>query len=203
MTRTRIGLLALLGLCGLSSCGKDKGKPAQEPVKPTPATGGSTAAAAPCPASTMITALDSSTDISAAGPFDLATFTFAKAKLSSDGTTVQIFISNKDWSLDRLTSLPSPVENNGEAYVTLTFKAKDASALVGAYSPKNREAPPDREVSTSLIVKGNALGVSLGDSKAELVDKTAGRVCGTFDLQGEHEFEGKKTHLAGAFVADL
>jgi hypothetical protein len=123
--------------------------------------------------------------------------------LSADGTKLKVFISNKDWSVDRLSALPSPVDNNGEAYVSLTFKAKDAAALVGAYSPKNREAPPEREISTSLFVKGMALATNLGDSKAEVAEKTDARVCGTFDLVDEHEFGGKRTHLAGTFVADL
>ncbi len=188
---------ALLGVCALSSCSKDEGKKAPAPAPKQPALSGK------CPAATTIAALDSSTDISASGPFDLATFTIAKAQLSGDGTKLQVFIANKDWSIDRLSSMPSPVENAGEAYVTVTFKAKDAAAMIGAYSPKNHDAPPDREVSTSLVVKGNALGVSLGDSKAEVIDMTGARVCGSFDLFGESEFEGKKTHLAGTFVADL
>lgn len=215
MTKTLTGLVAIIGLCVLPSCSKDKDKnaPAPAPAAPAapakpapsaePPAAPTPAAAGACPTATTVTALDSSKDISKEGPFDLATFTFAKARLSADGAKLEVFVSNKDWPLERLSGLKSPIENNGEAYLALTFKAKDPAALVGTYQAKNRDQPGDREVTTSLFVNQHALGVSLGDSTAAIIQHADGTVCGTFDLNGEHEFDGKKTHFAGTFLAPL
>lgn len=202
--------MVILGLCLVSSCKKAEDKPAPpppeapkaDPVVAVPKPPVAPPATGNCAAGTTLTALDSAKDISKAGPFDLLSFTFAKAQWDADRSTLKVYVSNKDWSLERLNSLPSPVASNGEAYVVVAFSQDDKPAL-GSYPENPHDRTAKRYVSTSLIVNGESLGISLGASTAEIVELANGKVCGKFDLNGDISPNPGTTHIAGTFVAEL
>lgn len=158
---------------------------------------------ASCPAGTTLTALDSTNDLSAVGPFDLGTFTKAVAKSEKNGSAVTVYLSNRDYSLDDYAKMASPVDKAGDAYLSISFYAKDGPVKAAAFGENPHTGEPADYVGASLIVNDLAIGVSLGESKAEIVAITDTQVCGTFALHGAHEMDGRKTHFEGTFVAPL
>lgn len=158
---------------------------------------------AECPAGTTLTALDSSKDLSAVGPFDLGKFTEAIAESAETGGEVTVYLSNKLRSVERYNALPSPVEEKGGAYLKLRFTSKDSPVTAMAFREKQHTEDETVYLGVSLFVKDLSIGVDLGESKAEILAVTDSHVCGTFALHGKHEFDGRKTHFEGTFVAPI
>ena len=201
-------LSAALAALVLSGCGKKDAETTSKKETPVEVAPTKTPAApakpvANCPAGTTLTALDSTNDLSAVGPFDLGAFTKALAKSEKNGAEITVYLSNRDYSLEDYGQQASPVKNAGDAYLTLSFYAKDGPVEAAAFGENPHTGEPADYVGTSLFVKDLAVGVSLGESKAEIVAITDTQVCGTFALHGAHEMDGRKTHFEGTFVAPL
>ena len=173
------------------------------PVKPATDEAASAAADGECPARTTLTALDSTKDLAAFGPFDLSEFTHALAGSQKDGAKVIIYLSNRDWSLERYGQLPSPVDTAGDAYLKLTFHSKEGPVTAAVFGENPHTGEAAAYVAASLFVKELSIGVDLGESKAEILGITDTQICGTFALHGKHEMDGRKTHFEGTFVAPL
>lgn len=150
-----------------------------------------------CPQATVLNAMDSSKDLSAVGPFDLPTFTYAKATRESDGE-VNVYISNQDLARAKLQGMRSLAAGASDAVVKLTFRSTGAALAQGVFGTA-REGKT--RVKATLFVKDMSLAVGLGESSAELLELRDGMVCGTFDLKGEHDFGHGLSHFAGSFVA--
>lgn len=157
-----------------------------------------------CPAETSVATLDHSlADFDAAGPFDLTTFTDAKAAYDSQGR-LKVYVANKDFALSSLKNLlASPVRNeeNGTGVLELTFYGGEEKAGPAEYDPtkKYNEAglvsgqfrvPNDRGT-------GSDLSFFFTEGSATLLDVSGGTACGTLDLTGTDQ------RLVGTFVATL
>ncbi len=148
-----------------------------------------------CPDKTSLTALKSSIDISKEGPFDLATFTHAKAMWKNDHATLKVFIANHPWTAKQMGSLMSPIKQAGKAFVEVRFYQKDVWATIGEYKRGGYKQPFTTSASIGVLKRG--IGISFKEASAKIIDMRNGKVCGTFD------FKGTKNALAGTFVADL
>lgn len=163
-----------------------KQMPKQKPLPP---------ALGKCPDKTKLTALQSSIDISKEGPFELDTFKYARAVWKDDGATLRVFVTNHDWSAKQLGRLTLPIKDKGQAIITLSLYQKDEVVTIGNYDKRGYKEPMSSSVGLGVLKRN--IGLSFKQVKARIIDMRNGKVCGDFD------FKGKKSHIAGSFVADL
>ncbi|MFA7244915.1 MAG: hypothetical protein WC070_01895 [Candidatus Magasanikbacteria bacterium] len=154
-----------------------------------------------CPSITTIENLISS-DVSfvEGGPFDATTFVYAKAKKQSG--RLYIYISNKDFSISKLTGLNSPVkgEENGVGVFGLVFSNASSAVDVAIYDPTSGYGNSYWVTAEMYLPVGpNATNALLGMNagQAEILAMNDSQVCGTFDLSSA------KTKAKGTFVASF
>ncbi len=162
-----------------------KKKPKKEPLPP---------ALGQCPAKTTLTSLTSSIDISPQGPFDLKSFTVAKAVWKDDGARLVVFVSNHDWTVAAMQAGRSPIAEKGKAYVELSFYNKDKWVTIGEY--KRGYKKPFSTLMEIRVLK-RSINPGVREAKVKIIDMRGGKVCGEF------AYTGRKTRVAGTFVADL
>ena len=167
----------------------------RKPVKKMPKKMPLPAALGTCPDRTTLTAFKSGIDISKQGPFDIKTFSFAKAEWKNDHALLHVFIANHDWTAKQMGSLRSPIKDNGKAFVRISFYQKDVWVTIGEYKRGGYKKP--FTTSAGIGVNKRDIGNSFKEVSARIIDMRNGKVCGEF------EFKGNNNHLAGTFIADL
>ena len=154
---------------------------------------------ADCPSATALTTLES-TDASVVegGPFVPTTFTYAKAKW--EGNRLNVYISNKEYSVSKFGGLDSPVKgaDKGTGVLQLVLSNGTEKSDVAMYDPATGYGKPHWVTASMLVPVGptatDAL-LSMNSGSAEIVAMDATKVCGTFDLKGA------KSTAVGSFVA--
>ena len=166
-------------------------------VAPTPAT--PAAVADGCPSGTTMATLDV-TPIGKPklGPFDLPTFSFAKAELKKEGTQLSVHISNGDWPVASMRQAHLFLKKQSDTVLTLTFYGKKQPVAAKEYGSGSAFFGKE-EVQTSLYTATIARGMST-KGKATIVAMTDDSVCGTFELVSQYHDDNK---ISGTFVAPL
>jgi len=152
-----------------------------------------------CPTATAVTKL-TSTDASVVegGPFDVTTFTYAKAKW--EGNKLNVYISNEDFPVSKFGALDSPVKGaeKGTGVLQLVMSNGTEKADVAPYNPAAGYGQPHWVTAEMLVPVGptatDAL-LSMSSGSAEVVAMDSTKVCGTFDMTGNN------SSAAGTFVA--
>lgn len=159
-----------------------------------------------CPSETSLVAVENSlSDFAAAGPFDLATFTDAKASYDTgNDKNLKVYIANKDFPIGALrNAFVSPVkdEAKGTAVVGLTFYGGDEKAGPGVYDPTKKYNEAGLVSGEIRVPNDNGTGSSLSfyftEGTATVMQVQDGKVCGTLNLSGNNQ------KLEGTFVATL
>jgi ankyrin repeat protein len=160
-----------------------------------------------CPAATKVTKLASPSEaFKVSQPIDIATITSAKAIVEKDGTSVRVFLTNRNYAAAAMnSSMVVPVKNPGDVIVKLRFMNGSTPVAPGEYTPAAGWGKPLSVIAELVVTGGKPSGAEItmvpaqssDTGKATVTALEGGYVCGTFDLKGS------LGETAGAFVATI
>ena len=141
-----------------------------------------------CPESSSLTEMiSSSSTVKAMGPFDLSMIKSGGAMLKKNGTLLDVYLSNGDFSITQMANnFVVPVKEKGVFIAAINFANAREPIVPGIYSAAAGYGKPfwvTAEIKVAREEKGAIVSLGVREGTAIITKITESMVCGTFDLK--------------------
>jgi len=162
-----------------------------------------------CPAESVIEKMTTTMkSFQEVAPLDFSTIHSSGALMKKDGSKISVCLSNGEgFTIQQLANdFVLPLKSKKEFIAQIVFSmGREKKITAGEYSPQAGYGKPFwvfAEVKVAVGEKGTVVSLGIREGTARIIEITADRICGTFDLRSKTG-SALKSEIKGTFNVPL